>query len=156
MWIGTKNWNGYGQVRLDNQWVMAHRAVWEHFRGPIPEDMQVDHMCGVRLCCNVDHLRVVTPRENCLANTSNSMGAQNSRKTECPICGGPFTVKPNGHRYCKACWLRRSLAYQRKYRAQKWTEEEYCRKQAAYRREYRARKREEANNPEQQKSIGDS
>jgi hypothetical protein len=124
MWVGTKNWNGYGQVRLDNRWVMAHRAVWEHYRGPIAEGLQIDHTCGVRLCCNVDHLRTATPRENCLANTSNSMGAQNSRKSECPICGGPFSFKEDGYRYCKPCMRRNQTAYQRRYRAAKRKQKE--------------------------------
>ena len=119
IWTGTKNWCGYGTVRFDNRWTMVHRTVWEHHRGSIPEGMQVDHMCSVKLCCNVDHLQLLSPRDNCLANTSNSMGAQNSRKTECSICGGPYSFRPNGYRYCKPCWLRGMKEACRRYRARK-------------------------------------
>lgn len=139
MWIGPKNWNGYGQVRFNNRWSMVHRVIWEHYRGPIPEDLQIDHMCAVRGCCNVDHLRAVSARENCLANTCNSIGAQNSRKTECPTCGGPFSFWPNGHRYCKPCLRRWQTEYQREYRSRPgWN----ARNTANVRR-YRAKKNEE-------------
>jgi hypothetical protein len=65
----------------------------------------------------VDHLRAVTPKENCLADHTNTMGAQNARKTECSICGAPFSFRPNGYRYCKPCMVRKQIEYQRKYRA---------------------------------------
>lgn len=142
IWVGATIHNGYGQAKLDNRWVMVHRAVWEHYKGPIPEGLQIDHTCMVRNCCNVEHLRMVTSQINNAA--SNNACAVHLRKPYCPTCGGEYTVRPNGSRYCKPCWLRWQTEYQRKYRARKWKEEEYCQKQAAYRRKYRVRKREEA------------
>lgn len=138
IWTGPKNWTGYGQVRLDNRTTLVHRAIWEHHKGSIPEDMQIDHVCMVRACCNIDHLRMVTARENCLANTCNSMGAQNSRKSECPTCGGPFSFWPNGYRYCKPCLRRWQSEYQRKYRARP----EWKAINTANVRRYRAKKKE--------------
>lgn len=139
IWTGPKTWNGYGQVRFNNRWSMVHRVIWEHFRGPIPEGMQIDHLCAVEPCCNVEHLRVVTPQENVLANTCNSIGAQNSRKTECPTCGGAFSFWPNGYRYCKPCMRRWQSEYQRKYRSRPgWNAIN-----TANVRRYRAKKKEE-------------
>lgn len=139
IWTGPKNWTGYGQVRFNNRLTMAHRVIWEHYRGPIPEGLQIDHICMVRACCNVEHLRTVTARENCLANTCNSMGAQNSRKTECPTCGGPFTIRPNGYRWCEPCNRRNQTEYQRKYRSRP----EWNAVNTANVRKYRAKKKEE-------------
>jgi hypothetical protein len=41
-----------------------HRVVWEQAHGPIPEGWQVDHLCRVRKCVNIEHLEAVTPEEN--------------------------------------------------------------------------------------------
>jgi hypothetical protein len=119
IWTGMTTNNNYGLTRLNNRWVMAHRAVWEHYRGPILEGLQIDHMCGSRLCCNVDHLRVVTPRENTLSELTNTTAALHRRKTHCPLCGSEYTVSSDGHRYCKPCNRRNQTAYQRRYRAAK-------------------------------------
>lgn len=56
--------HGYGVIRIDKQPVSAHRTVWREFRGEIPEGMQVDHVCGVRACVSIEHLRLVTQQEN--------------------------------------------------------------------------------------------
>lgn len=118
IWTGMKVRTGYGLTRLDNRWVVPHRAVWEHYKGPIPEGLQIDHMCGAKLCCNVFHLRVVTAQENSLAPTSSNMAARNARKTKCPNCAGEYSFWPNGHRYCKPCLRRNQSAYLRKKRAE--------------------------------------
>jgi HNH endonuclease len=117
IWVGTTTHNGYGTARLDNRWVMVHRAIWEHHNGPIPGGLQIDHTCMVRNCCNVDHLRVVTNRVNILA--SNNACAVHLRKPFCPTCGGEYTIRPNGQRYCKPCHLRWNAPYLRRYRAKK-------------------------------------
>lgn len=61
LWIGTRNARGYGVVRFG---LTAHVAAWEAINGPIPVGMELDHECRRRACCNVDHLTVVTRREN--------------------------------------------------------------------------------------------
>ena len=109
----------YGSVRWQGRNQMVHRVIWEHFRGPIPEGLQIDHTCGVKLCCNVNHLRIVTARENSLAATSNNMAARNHRRVKCPLCGGPYSARANGVRFCKPCHHRNQMAYQRRMRAAK-------------------------------------
>jgi hypothetical protein len=42
----------------------AHRAFYEEARGPIPDGMQLDHLCGNRACVNPDHLEPVSGVEN--------------------------------------------------------------------------------------------
>lgn len=51
---------GYGRTGTGG----AHRAVYQERVGPIPEGLQLDHLCRVRNCVNPDHLEPVTHTEN--------------------------------------------------------------------------------------------
>lgn len=42
----------------------AYRVTYEHFVGPIPEGMTIDHLCKQTDCINPFHLEVVTRAEN--------------------------------------------------------------------------------------------
>ncbi len=44
--------------------MLAHRHYYEQYRGPIPADRQLDHLCHVTSCVNPDHLDPVTAAEN--------------------------------------------------------------------------------------------
>ena len=52
--------NGYGQVRRNNRMVKAHRLAYELFVGPIPDGLQLDHLCRNRACVRPDHLEPAT------------------------------------------------------------------------------------------------
>ncbi len=64
---GAQNGVGYGVVgagRRGDGNVFTHRVTYEHYIGPIPPGMDIDHLCRNRVCCNPDHLEAVTRREN--------------------------------------------------------------------------------------------
>lgn len=42
----------------------AHRVAFEKARGPVPEGFVLDHICRNPPCVNVDHLRIVTQKQN--------------------------------------------------------------------------------------------
>src|ERR1019366_10348080 len=116
IWAGQINKQGYGTVSYGRKGTLLHRLMWMTEKGPIPGELQIDHLCGVKACCNVEHLRLCTARENTLAPTSNNMGARNARKSDCPKCGGPYSTRPNGLRYCKPCRHNAVMEYQREHR----------------------------------------
>ena len=62
-WQGALN-DGYGIVGRDGTTRRVHRVVYEALVGPIPNGMDLDHLCRNRRCCNVLHLEPVTRREN--------------------------------------------------------------------------------------------
>lgn len=115
--MGQTITKGYGVVKMAGKMIMVHRVIWQQANGLIPEGLQIDHICRNTRCCNVEHLRVVTPGENTLG--SNNMAARYARRENCDKCGGPFSYFPNGIRYCKPCRHETMMAYQRQYRAAK-------------------------------------
>lgn len=67
IWPGSRTVNGYGTVQKDapaRGVLLTHRVLYEYFIGEIPEGLQIDHLCRVRLCCNPVHMEPVTPGVN--------------------------------------------------------------------------------------------
>lgn len=64
LWTGAANSKGYGQVGVRGVSRSTHRVAYELLVGPIPDGLQIDHLCRVRLCCNPSHLEPVTHMEN--------------------------------------------------------------------------------------------
>ena len=64
LWFRALNDDGYGRVYHEGRRWRCHRLAWIYLRGPIPDGMEMDHLCRVRNCFNPDHLEVVTRAEN--------------------------------------------------------------------------------------------
>lgn len=100
-WPGARLPSGYGSVRFDGRARVVHRVIWEHVNGPIPEGLQIDHLCRNRACCNPDHLEAVSQRTNLLRGMGFS--GLNSRKNQCPR-GHPYDlIESDGSRECSEC-----------------------------------------------------
>lgn len=67
------NRGGYGHLNRQGVTYRAHRVAYELAKGPIPEDLNIDHRCHNRACINPDHLRAATQKQN-LENYGNAWG----------------------------------------------------------------------------------
>ena len=80
IWTGHIGRTGYGKGRHDAAFAqeylngrrnggrktVVHRVVYELLKEPIPDGLQIDHLCEVRSCCNPAHLEAVTRSVNIL------------------------------------------------------------------------------------------
>lgn len=117
-WIyPTTTDSGYGVIGLGGRGgatAKTHRVAYEHISGPIPDGMDLDHLCRVRACCNPAHLEPVTRQTNLLR------GARKTEQTHCKS-GHEFnavnTRTSTGRRVCRACERDRGVAYRARKRA---------------------------------------
>lgn len=65
IWTGAHDGRGYGQIwhkgRSQGAYLVGYRDV---ACLPVPEGMELDHLCRVRACVRFDHLEPVTAKEN--------------------------------------------------------------------------------------------
>jgi hypothetical protein len=106
LWNGVCNADGYGVVQAGaSKRKMAHRVVYEMYRGQIPEGLHCDHLCRVHGCVNPWHIEPVTPRENVLRGIGPS--ARAAKATHCRrghyYSPDNTRINSDGSRKCIAC-----------------------------------------------------
>jgi hypothetical protein len=57
-WLGARQSTGYGNLKADGRYLRAHRVAYELANGPIPDGMEVMHLCDNPPCCNPAHLAI--------------------------------------------------------------------------------------------------
>lgn len=115
IWQRSVNGSGYARANWNGRQVSVHRVTYELLRGPIPDGLQLDHLCRVRHCVNPWHCEPVTNRENSLRSTAPGGPGENFRKTHCPR-GHEYSPENTYYRKgrlreCLAC--RRIIYYER-------------------------------------------
>jgi len=115
LWFGASS-DGYGYIGCGGRNRLAHRVSYEIHRGPIPEGLELDHLCRLHCCVNPDHLEAVT----CKVNIGRGLTGETARrrqmdKTHCPK-GHPYdetnTIwrETKYGRWCRACMQTRAKA----------------------------------------------
>lgn len=120
-WIwarGFKNNDGYGVFAPHKTMRSAHRVSWVMHRGPIPDNLEVNHLCEVKACVNPDHLELTTHSKN--MRYGNNHLARQARQTHCHR-GHEFTPENTrlyrGSRFCRTCGNQFSREYTQRKKA---------------------------------------
>lgn len=123
IYLGYVNEYGYAQANFQGRQRAVHRLMYEYFRGPIPNEFPLDHLCRVRCCVNPHHTRAVTQRENVLAPGSLSLPKLQSERSHCrnghPLIGANLTPShlKKGWRNCAQCAKQAYIRYHARKKA---------------------------------------
>jgi len=118
-WTACKDRYGYGQFSFEGKTKLAHKILYEQYKGKIPKELQIDHLCRNRKCVNPLHLETVPNRENIMRGIG--ITSINAKKTHC-IHGHEFTaqntiikiVKNRKQRNCKTCYYIQNTEYRKR------------------------------------------
>lgn len=64
LWMGARQPNGYGRVKVGRFLAMAHRVSYALANGDVGPGLVLDHLCRNPRCVNPAHLEAVTHRTN--------------------------------------------------------------------------------------------
>lgn len=106
-WQAGKGRDGYGRVLRYGRMVLAHRAVYELFLGPVDPNLDLHHVCQNKGCVRPAHLLPVTRKEHTTELTPTSLSYRSKNAQHCPY-GHPYDeentrILPSGARECRIC-----------------------------------------------------
>lgn len=115
LWTAGKAGKGYGYFWHEGRMKRAHKVLWEHENGPVPDGFDLDHLCRVRHCVNPDHLEPVTRSENNKRGSSTRL-VNKCRRGHVILNDSDFYYDKKGRRECRMCRkLRRDNNWRTKY-----------------------------------------
>lgn len=112
-WLAGKNSKNYGYFWINGKSVQTHQLAYNWLVGPVPDGLELDHLCRNTICCNVNHLEPVLRLEN-QRRSPLTLAGKNIIKTHCPkghpYAGDNLLITTNGGRACKKCISERATA----------------------------------------------
>lgn len=119
-WLGhTHNPDGYPLFTLsaienggEPTELRVHRYMYELLVGPIPEGLELDHLCRNVGCANPDHLEIVTRQENMSRKNAHGLCKAGHRLEEtrkvwtsgrscCGVCYEEFKARQKAARHAR-------------------------------------------------------
>lgn len=92
LWTGVVNsFNGYGYYSSGSRGVSlhrAHKAVYEARIGPVPDGLELDHLCRNKTCVNPEHLEPVTHTENIRRRCNTKLSVEKARQIKALLAEG--------------------------------------------------------------------
>jgi len=64
LWDAGVSEDGYGHFWFEGKTVKASRYAWEREHGPIPDGLQICHICDTPPCVNTSHMFLGTVKDN--------------------------------------------------------------------------------------------
>lgn len=120
LWQGYLEKNGYGRLSVGHKRQWAHIHFYNLIVGPVPDGLELDHLCRNHACVNPAHLEPVTHKENMRRSPFTACHIHRA-KTHCPQ-GHPYSgsnlVEWGGFRYCRTC----QNEYKKQYKLRKRNE----------------------------------
>ena len=113
VWTAAQHERGYGLFRPSHAapMVRAHRYAYEMLVGPIPEGLELDHLCRNTACVNPDHLEPVTHSEN--VRRWHASRVASHCKHGHPFSDENLSIRRDGRRVCRACNRERQRRYRK-------------------------------------------
>lgn len=113
IWTGAKHPVGHGIMWMDGVYGYAHRLVYEHVYGAVPNGLIVHHECHNPPCVRPDHLRAITRKQHAAEHGLHGMAAVHAAKQTCSK-GHPLDGFDGRQRFCRTCARDRSREWARK------------------------------------------
>lgn len=113
IWMARLDGDGYAVIDHDNTSFKVHRLLYVKHRGPIPEGLELDHLCRVRCCVHPWHTEAVTHQVNVDRGLA---GINMTSKTHCPqgheyTAENTYVTPSTGARGCKTCRIEKALKW---------------------------------------------
>jgi len=153
-WTGCINAGGYGHATWHRKPIRAHRLMYAWLVAPLPPctrqrtDVEMDHLCKNRKCCNPAHLELVTKQVN--MSRVNWRATKKATQTHC-IHGHEYTPEntiwrcQGKARACRTC-VRASQkqTYRKLQQNPAWVQSEKERRHVRYLKHEKARQRKQS------------
>lgn len=106
IWAGCLDGQGYSIIHAGGSRYFAYRAIYEMVYGPIPKELEIDHLCHNRKCVRPDHLEAVTHAENMRRSAVYKQWTQCAKGH--PLRGENLAPSNGGRFRCRTCKQERS------------------------------------------------